>query len=417
MTIACIGTGSQMNTDLQEAVGCGCQVVALCDVDKNQIAAARKGLGAKVAGAKEYNDYRELLADGKFDAAIVATPDHWHAPICAAALKAGKHVYCEKPLAHSVSEAREIRELSRTCKVATQTGNQGAASGNFRRSMELVQGGLLGSISEIHVWHPPHAMETGVNRPEGEDPIPEGFNWDFWIGVSPMRPYKDGIYHPLRWRWWYDFGNGPLGDFCCHGFSLPVRALNLGYPTKIEVSGTGLGKETFPKTCRVRFLFPAAANRGPVALNFYSGGHLPPAEATAGMKETWDQVPTTGGLLIGDKGALSVGLWNNDCFLRLNGENEFRHADNHEAARNVPRSVPRAPRDGHMLEWVEACKGGPATFSNFDIGGYITEIGLAGAVALRLERDIDWDGQRMEVKGVPEASALVKPYFRKKWLS
>ena len=161
LAIACIGMGGQMNTDLQEAVGCGCQVVALCDVDKNQIAGARGGLGAKVAGAKEYHDYRELFADGKsFDAVIVATPDHWHAPICLAAMKAGKHVYCEKPLALTVSEAREVRELSRRCKVVTQTGNQGAASGNFRRSMELIQAGLLGAVREIHVctrrmkWRP-----------------------------------------------------------------------------------------------------------------------------------------------------------------------------------------------------------------------------------------------------------------------
>ena len=418
LAIACIGMGGQMNTDLQEAVGCGCQVVALCDVDKNQIAGARGGLGAKVAGAKEYHDYRELFADGKsFDAVIVATPDHWHAPICLAAMKAGKHVYCEKPLAHTVSEAREVRELSRRCKVVTQTGNQGAASGNFRRSMELIQAGLLGAVREIHVWHPPHEMATGVNRPDGEDPIPEGFDWDFWVGTSPMRPYKTGIYHPKRWRWWYDFGNGALGDFCCHGFSMPARALKLEYPTRIEVSGTGLGKETFAKTCRVRFLFPPGAGHGAVAINFYSGGDLPPAEATAGMGDTFGRVPDTGCLVMGEKGVISAGLWNNECFVRMQAEKEFQPAANHGAARIVPITLPRAPKDGHMLEWLEACRGNGKTFSPFEIGGHITEIGLVGAVALRLGRDIDWDGEQMKVKGVPEASALVKPDFRRKWLS
>ena len=416
LAIACVGMGSQMNSDLQEALSCGCQVVAVCDVDKNQIAKARQGFGAKVAGAKEYFDYRELLADGKsFDAVIVATPDHWHAPICRAALEAGKHVYCEKPLAHTVSEAREIRELSRRCKVMTQTGNQGAASGNFRRSMELIQSGLLGAVREIHVWHPPHAMETGVNRPDGEDPVPDGFNWDFWVGTSPLRPYKKDTYHPMLWRWWYDFGNGALGDFCCHAFSMPVRALSLGYPNRVEVGGTGLGKETFAKTCQVRFLFPAGAGHGAVALNFYSGGQMPPLEATAGMRASYGQVPDTGCLLIGEKGMLSSGLWNNDCSLMLKGDSKFEAADKHDAAKVVPQTIPRA-KGGHIQEWVEACQGGPATFSNFDVGGYITEIGLAGSVALRLVRDIDWDGERMEAKGVPGASALVKPNFRRKWI-
>jgi len=344
---------------------------------------------------------------------IIATPDHWHAAICVAAIKAGKHVYCEKPLTHTIGEARQLAAVAKESKVVTQTGNQGSASPNFRRSMELIQAGVIGSVSEVHLWHPRHGWPCGIETLTTSEAIPDGLDWDFWIGPAPMRPYQKGIYHPAQWRGWYDFGGGSLADFCCHGFSMPVRALDLDYPNKIEISGTAIAKDSFPKTCRVHFSFAARGNRGPVSIHFHSGGDLPDRQVTAGMKETLDKVPETGCLVLGDKGTISAGLWNNECRIKMKGETSF-NGINHDAAKPIPETLPRA-RGSHIQEWIEACKGQGKTFSPFEIGGHVTEIGAAGLVALRLGRNIEWDGATMTVKGSPEAATLVRPQHRGEW--
>ncbi len=414
LNIACIGLGGQMQGLMKGAAELNHNIVALCDVDSNRIAESRKNLGAAGEKAKAYKDYRELLEKEKsVDAVIIATPDHWHAAICVAAIKAGKHVYCEKPLTHTIGEARQLAALAKESKVVTQTGNQGSASPNFRRSMELIQAGVIGSVSEVHLWHPRHGWPCGIETPTTSEAIPDGLDWDFWIGPAPMRPYQKGIYHPAQWRGWYDFGGGSLADFCCHGFSMPVRALDLDYPNKIEISGTAIAKDSFPKTCRVHFSFAARGNRGPVSIHFHSGGDLPDRQVTAGMKETLDKVPETGCLVLGDKGTISAGLWNNECRIKMKGETSF-NGINHDAAKPIPETLPRA-RGSHIQEWIEACKGQGKTFSPFEIGGHVTEIGAAGLVALRLGRNIAWDGATMTVKGSPEAATLVRPQHRGEW--
>ena len=414
LNVACIGLGWQMETDIRQIVSLGQNVIALCDLEEGRIPRAKGMIGDAAAGAKGYKDYRKLLESEKsLDAVIIATPDHWHAPIVKAAMQAGKHIYCEKPLAHTIAEVRKIRELSRRSTVVTQTGNQGSASKNLRRNIELIQAGLIGHVHDIHIWHPSHDWPSGVDRPAGEDQVPAGFDWDFWVGPAPMRPYKNGIYHPVRWRGWYDFGNGSIGDFCCHAFNLPVRALNLDYPTKIEVSGTGLGKESFAKSCTVRYHFPKLGKREPVKLHFYSGGDLPPPDVTKPMVDTFGKVDRTGCLLVGEKGVISAGLWNSDGYLVMNGEPKFTGIFNHEAAKPIPTSFREV--SGHMIEWVDACLGGPKTFSDFDIGGHLTELGLAGVVALRLGHDIEWNGKKMQVKGVKEAKAIISPEYRHGW--
>jgi len=414
LNIACIGLGGQMQGLMKGAAELNHNIVALCDVDSNRIAESRKNLGAAGEKAKAYKDYRELLEKEKsVDAVIIATPDHWHAAICVAAIKAGKHVYCEKPLTHTIGEARQLAALAKESKVVTQTGNQGSASPNFRRSMELIQAGVIGSVSEVHLWHPRHGWPCGIETLTTSEAIPDGLDWDFWIGPAPMRPYQKGIYHPAQWRGWYDFGGGSLADFCCHGFSMPVRALDLNYPNKIEISGTAIAKDSFPKTCRVHFSFAARGNRGPVSIHFHSGGDLPDRQVTAGMKETLDKVPETGCLVLGDKGTISAGLWNNECRIKMKGETSF-NGINHDAAKPIPETLPRA-RGSHIQEWIEACKGQGKTFSPFEIGGHVTEIGAAGLVALRLGRNIEWDGATMTVKGSPEAATLVRPQHRGEW--
>jgi predicted dehydrogenase len=415
LNVAFIGMGGQIQGHVSRILQLGHNVAALCDVDAGQIANSQKQHGAGVSKAALYKDYRVLLEKEKsLDAIVIATPDHWHAPICRAVLQAGKHIYCEKPLTHTIGEARQLRELAKASKVITQTGNQGSASGNLRRSMELIGAGFIGAITEIHAWHPPHGWPSGEDRPQGSDPVPAGLDWDFWLGTAPQRPYKAGPYHPGQWRGWYDFGSGSLGDFCCHAFNMPVRALDLDYPTKIEVSGTGMGKESYAKSCTVRYHFPARGGRGPVQLNFYTGGDLPPEAATAGLRQTFGNLAGTGCLLLGDKGQLSSGLWNSDCYVKLNDEKRFFGADNHPAAKEIPQSLPRVT--GHIDEWLDACLGGPKVFSDFDFGGHLTEIGLAGIVALRLEKSIDWDGPNMKVPGLPEADRFIHVAERGKYL-
>ena len=414
LNIGFIGMGGQIQGHVSKIVQIGHHVGALCDVDSAQIENSKKRHGAGVADAAIYSDYRVLLEKEKsLDAVVIATPDHWHATICRAVMNTGKHVYCEKPLTHTIAEARELREMARTAKVITQTGNQGSASPNLRRSMELIGAGFFGAISDIHVWHPTHSWPSGEERPAGSDPIPATLDWDFWLGTAPERAYKSGIYHPAKWRGWYDFGNGSLGDFCCHGFNMPVRALNLDYPTRIEISGTGMGKESFAAACTVHFHFAARGDRGPVRLHFYSGGDLPPAEVTAPLIGTFGSLPRTGCLLIGEHGQLQSGLWNSDCYVKLNSDAKFTGANNHPAAKQIPISLPRVK--GHIDEWVDAIQGGPKVFADFDLGGHLTEIGLSGIVALRLQKSIDWDGPNMKAPGLPEADTFIRKTERAKY--
>lgn len=426
LQFACIGMGGQMRGYLiPELFKLDQRIVAICDVDKRQRDSALQVKGLE--DARAYHDYRELLDKEKgVDAVIIATPDHWHVPICQAALQAGKHVYCEKPLAHSVAECHLLEKLAReNPKLATQTGNQGCSTEGFRRSFEVLRSGVLGDITDVYVWHPAHSWPNGVDRPNESDPIPEGLDWRFWLGTAPERPYKNEIYHPGKWRGWYDFGGGSLADFCCHGFQLAYRALELGAPTKIEATGDDLGHESFATRCHVTYHFPAAGKRGPVKLHFYSGEkNFPPEEVTQGP------VGTTGCLVVGGEGTLSAGLWNTDCNIRMKGEKQFGGA-NHPAIAKVEKSQPRidtevlkwdpkraakgerpkwsAVNNSHMFEWVLACAGDAKSYSPFEIGAQITEIGMLGVLALRLQKTIRWDAEKRQAIDLPEAAAILDP--------
>jgi len=411
VSLAVVGCGGQGRSDMSELLANGANLVALCDPDADQIEKARQTAAGKGgAEAKGFEDYRKLLdAASSYDAVLIATPDHWHAPLCQAFMKAGKHVYCEKPLTHSVAEARALRELARSSKVVTQMGNQGSASVSLRRCIEIIQAGALGQIREIYEWGIGCTAREG--RAEGEDPIPAGFNWDLWVGPSAMGPFKKDVYHPAAWRGWFDFGNGGLADFCCHSINLPMRALDLGYPERLVTNIDKSGRQP-PDKPAVEFHFPARGTLAPVKL-YWQGNGMPPAAVLAPVAEVHKD-KNGGVLIVGEKGCIHSSHWNTDATIRLEGEPRLTDVLLHPATKSIPQSLPRSK--GHGREWLDACRGEGRTFSDFDVGGKLTEIGLTAVLAIRTGRALDWDGERMEAANAPEAARLVRTEFRKKWL-
>ena len=414
-TLAVVGCGGQGRSDLKNLLAAGATLVALCDVDPAQIEKARaealKVGGEATTAAKAYADYRRLLDDAaSFDGVLIATPDHWHAPLCAAFMRAGKHVYCEKPLAHSLAEVRSLRELSRQSRVVTQMGNQGSASASLRRCTELIRAGVLGQIREIRHWGVGVVAQEGCAT--GEDPVPAGFNWDFWVGPAALRPYKQDVYHPYKWRDWFDLGNGGLADICCHAMNLPMRALDLSYPSRLVVNPQGDAER--PDKAAVEFHFPARGRLAPLVLHWQGKG-LPSAEVLEPLTEVYkDKLPKGGLMVFGEKGILYTSHWNTNGLIRLNGEPRLTDVTRHAATRDIPETLPRIK--GHELEWVRACQGEVKAFSDFETGGLLTEIGLAGVVALRAGRSLEWDGAKMQATNAPEAAKFVRGEQRRKWL-
>jgi predicted dehydrogenase len=414
LSLAVVGCGGQGRGVMRGLLSRGANLVALCDPDQEMIEKARadalKSSGEATKDAKAYEDYRRLLDnESSFDAVLIGTPDHWHAPLCKAFIGAGKHVYCEKPLTHSVAEAREIRELSRSSNVVTQMGNQGSASESLRRCTEIIRAGALGPIREIYQWG--IGVTANEGSAEGEDPVKQGFNWDLWVGPSAMRPFKQDVYHPFRWRDWFDFGNGGLADFCCHAINLPMRSLDLGYPEKIVVNMQD-GKQIAGKAA-VEFHFPVRGDLPPVTL-FWQGNGKPPAEVLAPLVEQYGDKAPNGLLIIGEEGCIYTSHWNTGGLIRLRGEQRLTDVLRHEATMDIPKTLPRV--GDHGQEWIDACLGQGKTFSDFEIGGKLTEIGLAGVVGIRAGKSLDWDGEKMEARDVPEAARFVHTEYRKKWL-
>ncbi|MEJ5237728.1 Gfo/Idh/MocA family protein [Limisphaera sp. VF-2] len=406
-------------------------IVALCDVDEAHAAGQIK----KYPKAKFYRDWRKMLEQEKsLDAVIVSTPDHLHGVVAAAAIRLGKHVYCQKPLTQTVYEARLLRRLAREYGVVTQMGNQGSAEDGLRRAVECIQAGLIGQVREVHVWSNRPIWPQGMGRPPGEDPVPPTLDWDLWLGPAPWRPYKRDVYHPFNWRGWQDFGTGALGDMACHTANMPFRALKLGYPTEVEAWSSGMNKESFPLKSRIRFQFPAREGLAPVTFWWYDGGNplpdnpyrhdgnnKPPREITADVEAMMGTVPGSGCILIGDKGVLfSPDDYGARFFVKLKGEKEMVDGRNHEAVKAIPQTIERNPFPGDAdkrqhLEWIAACKGGKRCYSDFEIAAYLTEIILLGCVALQVGKRLEWDGPNMRAKNAPEAAQYIKRQYRKGW--
>jgi predicted dehydrogenase len=422
VNIACIGVGGKGDSDSSDAARCGGNIVALCDVDASNL--ERKA--RQFPNAKKYNDYRKLLEemDKEIDAVTVSTPDHNHGVAGIRAMKMGKHCFCQKPLTQTVYEARTMRGLAGEKKLATQMGNQGSASSGLRRAVEVVQAGVIGKPHELHVWSNRPIWPQGLNRPAGEDQVPASLNWDAWLGPAGARPFKRDVYHNFKWRGWYDFGTGALGDMACHTVNMPFRALKMGYPNVVECElASRMYPETFPKTARIRFEFPEREGLPPLKFWWYDGNPgdpLKPLRPNAGTAKeviaTMGNLPESGALIIGDQGKLfSPDDYGERFFLAMKGQEEFKPGAQHEAAKAVPESIPRSP--GHMQEWIGMIKEGTPAYSNFDIAAYLAEVILLGCIALRMGEGVrmEWDGPNMKSTNLPEAERFVRRNNRPGW--
>jgi predicted dehydrogenase len=416
--VGVIGAGGKGSSDTDETAKAGGVIVGLCDVDKGTLASR----GEKYPNAKRYQDFRKMLTemDKEIDAVIVATPDHMHAPASIMAMNMKKHCFTQKPLVHSVYEARRMREVAKKMKVATQMGNQGSAGPGLRRAVEVIQAGVIGKPLELHVWSNRPIWPQGIERPTGEDAVPDTLDWDQWLGPAPWRPYKKDTYHTFKWRGWQDFGTGALGDMACHTVNMPFRALKLGYPNQIEAVSTGMNKETYARSSKIRFQFPAREGLPPLSFWWYDGKpdgsdtYRPHADLTGDIVAKQGKLPGSGCLIIGDKGRVfSPDDYGSQFFVRLKDEQQLIPSKEHEAVKAVPESIPRSP--GHYVEWIEAIKGGRPAYSNFDIAAYLTEIILLGCVALRVGHKLDWDGPKMRATNCQEAAQYVKREYRQGW--
>ncbi len=391
LNVACVGVGGRGGSNVNGVSGEN--VVALCDCDDKRAAASYK----KFPDAKKYKDFRRMFdeMEKQIDAVVVSTPDHTHFHPAYRALLAGKHLYCEKPMAHSVWETRRLTTLAREKKLATQLGTQRHAQEGMARIVEVVRSGAIGEIREVHAW-----IDGDRGMPEVPTepaPVPPHLDWDLWLGPAAYRPYSP-LYCPYHWRFYWDFGTGETGNFGCHVLDVPFWALELRTPLRVEASGPPVHPQTTPKSMKVRYEFAARGDRPPVTLYWYHAKNGPPILKEKGL-------PAAGNvcLFLGSKGLLLTGY---DKY-KLYPEADFA------GFQPPPRTIPKSP--GFYREWIEACKGGKPATCNFEYGGPLTETVLLGNVAYRLGEGFDWDHENLKAKGKPKADALIRPPFRDGW--
>lgn len=410
LNIAGIGVGGQGGGDISQMTSEN--IVALCDVDWNRAAKTF----TKFPQATQYRDFRIMLEKQKdIDAVVIGTPDHVHAAAAMAALQLGKHVFCEKPLTHTIFEARKLTEAARQAGVATQMGNQGHAMESIRVLCEWMWDGAIGEVSEVHAWTPHPVWPQGIGRPLDTPPIPEYLSWDLWLGPAQDRPFHP-CYHPQKWRGWWDFGTGGLGDMGCHIFDHIVWSLQLGAPQSVEASYSEFvpdemtwdkpkNMETYPRASIVTYKFPAREGFPPLTLTWYDGGLMPPRPEEIPediqMGDTYGgalYVGTKGKILCGSHGANSLRIWP-----------EKRMSEYNRPSKTLPRSI------GHYKEWIQACKGGEPAAANFDYAGPLTETVLLGNVAIRTGGKLLWDSENMRFPNMPEADQFLHRRYREGW--
>ena len=399
LNVACIGVGGRGAADVNGAATEN--IVALCDVDEVRAAKTLE----KFPHAKRYKDFRKMLDEihHQIDAVVVGTPDHTHAPAGVMAMKLGKHCYCEKPLTHNVYEARVMAEVAREKNLVTQMGTQIHAGSNYRRVVELVQRNAIGTIREVHVWlaanfkAPPVPTDRSQpDLPTDRPPVPETLDWDLWLGPAAYRPYHP-TYVPGRWRSWWNFANGQLGDFFCHYCDLAFWALDLRHPTTVEADGP-IHPESAARWTIVRQEYAARGELPPVSLTWYNGGPYPEFLKEKEIPEWKSAV-----LFIGSEGMLIADYGNHKLLP------EDQYADFKRPDPFIPDSI------GHHAEWVQACKTGGPTTCNFDYSGALTEAALLCNVALRTGKKLTWDAKNLKAIGCPEADQFLRREYRAGW--
>ena len=415
LNIAIIGCGGRGASDMAEVLTEN--IVALCDVNEKNLNAA----ALKAPNAKKFTDFRKLyegLKDSEFDAVVVATTEHTHAFATLPALRRKKHVYCEKPLTRDVHEARIVTEAAKAAGVATQMGTQVHATNNYRRVVELVQGGAIGPVREVHVWvnrtwgrqsaEDAAAYKDIVSvleRPSEGEPVPAGLDWDLWIGPAPLRPFHSVYFPGPKWYRWWDFGNGTMSDLGSHWNDLPFWALNLDAPLTIEASGPPPHPEIAPATMSATYTYGARAMPGangatmpPLKLTWYQGQMKPP-QWTEKVIPQW----TDGVLFVGDKGML----------LSNYGKHVLLPEKQFEGFERPSETIP--PSIGHHKEWLHACKTGSPTTCHFGYSGRLTEANHLGNVAFRAGKKLQWDTAAMRIPNAPDAEKYLRREYRKGW--
>ena len=399
LNIACIGAGGQGRSDVKNVSSEN--IVALCDVDEFRAAESF----AEFPKAKRYSDFRVMFDKQKdIDAVTVTTPDHSHAVIAMTAIKLGIHTFVQKPLTHTIYEARKLAEAAREYKVVTQMGNQGHASEGARLINEWIWDGAIGDVTEVYTWTNRPIWPQGVGRPEAVPAIPPTLNWDVWQGPAPNRPYHPA-YVPFKWRGWWDYGTGAVGDMGAHIIDHPFWALKLNYPTRIQASSTKINDETYPLASMITYDFPERGDMPPVKLHWYDGKILPPRphELEPGRK-----MGGGGVIFTGTKGKLMCSTYGSNP--RLIPETKMKEYELPE------KSIPRSP--GIHAEWIEACKNGSTTTSNFDYASKLTEMMILGNIAVRMASKnivLEWDGPNMRVTNSEEANNYIHKEYRKGW--
>ena len=407
LNIAAIGATGRAGADI---AGVATQnIICIADVDKNLL---EKG-AAKYSQAAKYTDFRVMLekeAD-KIDAVVVGTPDHTHAPAAAMAMHMKKHVYCEKPLAHTVFEARTLAELAKKNHLKTQMGTQIHAGENYRQVVELIRAGVIGKVREAHVW-------VGVDYSSGKltkRPQPATINWDLWLGPSAERLYvvaeingKIETIAPFHWRWFWDYGTGGIGDFGCHYMDLVHWALDLRHPTRISASGPPPDPEATSSGLVVKYEYPARGKQPPVKLTWYDGGKQPKQLKRLLAHELKDQNGNkinggSGQLFVGEQGVI-ISNYGQHSVLMKDGSTDFKRPEP-----SIPRSI------GHHAEWLNAIKTDGETTCNFGYSGALTESVLLGVASYRSGQTLEWDAAHLKVKNSPAAQHLIHKEYRKGW--
>ena len=354
-----------------------------------------------------YEDFRQMLEQEKaLDAVLIATPDHHHAYTAITAMKAGKHVYCEKPLTHNIREARLVARIARETGVATQMGNQGRSGEGHRLTVEWLQDGAIGTVREVHAWSGmPDSPRTPL-VPQGSSDKPGSLNWDLWVGPRAERPYS-GAYAPCNWRYFWDFGNGSMPDMGIHHFDPAFNALGLDVPETIQASTSHADPEAIVGADFVIYRYPAQANRGPVTAYWYGNGLRPPVPPGIDPDDPRQRLGEgpNGLLVIGDKGVLTAGGWS--------GMPRLLPLQLHHEYKRPPKTIPRVA--GHHTDWLQACKGGTPASSNFEYGARLTEFMLLGALAIRTRKVLKWDAAGMRVTNVPQAQPFIDGTYRQGW--